>query len=99
MMSGVPLKTCWAFITLWNNKFYYKLHLVGISTEVVMSLYCVLKKGHYVFYAVQSITIVHLLTEMLYYFSAVWNLKPFHSFSLLLSDTVYGLLILHKAYS
>ena len=33
MMSGVPLETCWAFNKLWNNKFYYKLHLVGISTE------------------------------------------------------------------
>jgi hypothetical protein len=34
MMSGVPLETCWAFNKLWNNKFYYKLHLVGISTEL-----------------------------------------------------------------
>jgi len=25
MMSGVPLKTCWAFKKLWNNKFYYKV--------------------------------------------------------------------------
>jgi hypothetical protein len=33
MMSGVPLKTCWAFNKLWDNKFSYKLHLVGISTE------------------------------------------------------------------
>jgi len=33
MMSGVPLETCSAFNKLWNNKFYYKLHLVGISTE------------------------------------------------------------------
>ena len=33
MMCGVPLETCWAFNKLWNNKFYYKLHLVGISTE------------------------------------------------------------------
>jgi hypothetical protein len=33
MMSGVPLETCWAFNKLWNNKFYYKLHLVGISIE------------------------------------------------------------------
>ena len=33
MMSGVPLETCWGFNKLWNNKFYYKLHLVGISTE------------------------------------------------------------------
>jgi hypothetical protein len=24
MMSGVPLKTCWAFNKLWNNKLYYK---------------------------------------------------------------------------
>ena len=32
MMSGLPLETCWAFNKLWNNKFYYKLHLVGIST-------------------------------------------------------------------
>ena len=32
-MSGVPLETCWAFNKLWNNKFCYKLHLVGISTE------------------------------------------------------------------
>jgi len=32
MMSGVPLETCCAFNKLWNNKFYYKLHLVGIST-------------------------------------------------------------------
>ena len=32
-MSGVPLETCWAFKKRWNNKFYYKLHLVGISTE------------------------------------------------------------------
>jgi len=32
-MSGVPLETCGAFNKLWNNKFYYKLHLVGISTE------------------------------------------------------------------
>ena len=31
MMSGVSLETCWAFNKLWNNKFYYKLHLVGIS--------------------------------------------------------------------
>jgi len=34
MMSGGPLETCWAFNKLWNNKFYYKLHLVGISTEL-----------------------------------------------------------------
>jgi len=33
MMSGVPPETCRAFNKLWNNKFYYKLHLVGISTE------------------------------------------------------------------
>jgi len=33
MMSGVPLETCWAFTKLWNNKFYYNLHLVGIATE------------------------------------------------------------------
>jgi len=33
MMSGMPLETCRAFNKLWNNKFYYKLHLVGISTE------------------------------------------------------------------
>jgi hypothetical protein len=33
MMSGVPLETCWDFNKLWNNKFYYKLHLVGIATE------------------------------------------------------------------
>jgi hypothetical protein len=33
MMSGVLLETCWAFNKLWNNKFYYKLHLAGISTE------------------------------------------------------------------
>ena len=24
MMSGMPLKTCWAFNKFWNNKFYYK---------------------------------------------------------------------------
>jgi len=24
MMSGMPLKTCWAFSEQWNNKFYYK---------------------------------------------------------------------------
>jgi hypothetical protein len=30
MMSGVPLEICWAFNKLWNNKFYYKLHLIGI---------------------------------------------------------------------
>jgi len=33
MMSGVPLETCRTFDKLWNNKFCYKLHLVGISTE------------------------------------------------------------------
>ena len=33
MMNGVPLETCWAFNKLWNNKFYYKLHLIGISTD------------------------------------------------------------------
>jgi hypothetical protein len=33
MMSGVPLETCWTFNKLWNNKFYYKLQLIGISTE------------------------------------------------------------------
>jgi hypothetical protein len=33
MMSGVPLETSGAFNKLWNNKFYYKLHLVGISIE------------------------------------------------------------------
>jgi hypothetical protein len=33
MMSGVPLETYWAFNKLWGNKFFYKLHLVGISTE------------------------------------------------------------------
>jgi len=33
MMSVVLLETCWAFNKLWNNKFFYKLHLVGISTE------------------------------------------------------------------
>jgi len=25
MMSGMPLKTCWAFNKFWNNKFYYKV--------------------------------------------------------------------------
>jgi hypothetical protein len=29
MMSGMSIETCWAFNKLWNNKFYYKLHLVG----------------------------------------------------------------------
>jgi hypothetical protein len=33
MMSGVPLETWSAFNKLQNNKFYYKLHLVGISTK------------------------------------------------------------------
>jgi hypothetical protein len=33
MLSGVPLETCGAFNKLWNNKFYYELHLVDISTE------------------------------------------------------------------
>ena len=33
MMSGVSLETCLAFNKLWNNKFYYNLHLVGISNE------------------------------------------------------------------
>jgi hypothetical protein len=33
MMSGVLLESCSALNKLWNNKFYYKLHLVGISTE------------------------------------------------------------------
>jgi hypothetical protein len=33
MISGVPLKTCWAFNKLWNYKFYHKLHLAGIPTE------------------------------------------------------------------
>jgi hypothetical protein len=33
MMSGVQLETCCASNKLLNNKFYYKLHLVGISTE------------------------------------------------------------------
>jgi hypothetical protein len=28
MVSGVPLETCWVFSKLWNNKFYYKLHLL-----------------------------------------------------------------------
>jgi len=46
-------------------------HAHKANSEVVMSLYCVLKKGHYVFCAVQIITIVQLLTEMLYYFSTV----------------------------
>jgi hypothetical protein len=32
MMNGV-LETFSAFNKLWNNKFYYKLHLVGFSTE------------------------------------------------------------------
>jgi hypothetical protein len=25
VMSGMPLKMCWAFSKLWNNKFYYKV--------------------------------------------------------------------------
>jgi hypothetical protein len=25
MMSGMPLKTCWAFNKFWNNKFYYNI--------------------------------------------------------------------------
>jgi hypothetical protein len=33
MMSGMPIETCWAFNKLLNNKFYYKLHLVCVSTE------------------------------------------------------------------
>jgi len=24
-MSGIPLKTCWAFNERWNNKFCYKV--------------------------------------------------------------------------
>jgi hypothetical protein len=36
MMSGVPLETCWAFNKLWNNKFYYKLHLVGYFSWVIL---------------------------------------------------------------
>jgi len=37
MMSGMPLETYRTFNKLWNNKFYYKLHLVGISTESAYS--------------------------------------------------------------
>jgi hypothetical protein len=33
MTSGVPLEACWAFNKFWNNKYYDKLHFVGISTE------------------------------------------------------------------
>ena len=29
MMSDVPLEKCWAFNKRWNNKFYYKVRLVG----------------------------------------------------------------------
>jgi hypothetical protein len=29
MMSGVPLETFSVFNERWNNKFYYKVHLVG----------------------------------------------------------------------
>ena len=39
MMNGVPLDTCWAFNKLWNNKLYYKLQLVGISTELYIYIY------------------------------------------------------------
>ena len=43
MMSGVPLETCWAFSKLWSNKFYYKLHLVGISTDSLLcSSWCLI---------------------------------------------------------
>jgi hypothetical protein len=45
-----------------------------VSSEVVMFLSCVLK-GHYVFCAVWSITIVQLLTEMPYYFFGCLELK------------------------
>jgi hypothetical protein len=39
IMSGVPLKTCWAFKKLWNNKFYYKAAFVGISTESSLKVF------------------------------------------------------------
>ena len=29
MMSGMPLEASWALNERWNNKFYYKMHLVG----------------------------------------------------------------------
>jgi len=35
MISGVPLETCWGFNKLWNNKLYYKMHLVVISSEPI----------------------------------------------------------------
>jgi hypothetical protein len=35
-MSGLQLETCWAFNERWNNKFYYKLHLVGYFYWVVL---------------------------------------------------------------
>jgi len=49
----------------------HERHAFKANSEGVMSLYCVLKKGHYVSCAMLSITIVQLLTEVLYYFSAV----------------------------
>ena len=36
MMCGMPLETCRAFNERWNNKFYYKLHLVGYFYWVVL---------------------------------------------------------------
>jgi hypothetical protein len=53
----------------------HERHAHKANSEVVMSLFCVLKKDHYVFFVVQSITIVHLLTEMLYYFFDCLKLK------------------------
>jgi hypothetical protein len=52
MMSGMPLEACWAFNERWNNKFYYKLNLVGYFSWVTLdmltvSLVCVRKtKNH-----------------------------------------------------
>jgi hypothetical protein len=34
MMSGVSLKTCWAIKKHWNNKLYYRSHLVGYFYEM-----------------------------------------------------------------
>jgi hypothetical protein len=70
------------------------------NSEGVMSFNCVFKKGHYVVYALWSITIVHLLTECCVIVLAVGNLKSSHSFSLFLivlmiQYTVYSFFVRH----
>jgi hypothetical protein len=80
----------------------HERHAHKANSKVVMSLYCVLKKGHYVFCAVQIITNcpVTYTNAVLFFDCLKLKILPqLFPLSHSPSDIVYSLFILRKAFS